>query len=317
MTKKNGKKNINLADNYVPGKYAVICGRGRACTAWTGNRNLRALVISYLKPYSQAKNKVEKSSIVSVIIESVRQASPDGPFVKFEASGVWREVDEGFAREKIGQMFRDYLHTQYRSSTKAKRRLMARRKVTTSSSLMMNHHGLDDSCHQSVNNSSHSRSSNYMNDGGSSNHSHSSMNMMMNGSNHIRSSYYMIDENNNAGPCEPLLAFPSGMDKFAAQAGAAPVKNMNNYYSLQSSYLNQQQSPHRIQELRSDFLEMCLPSMPIEGQGTSRNGCWSSLLQDVCNVMGIGNEGDDYDNIPDDISEIFEDDLCDPFAFSY
>jgi hypothetical protein len=299
--KKNGKKN-NLADNYVPGKYAVICGRGRACTAWTGNRNLRALVMSYLKPYSQAKNKVEKSSIVSVIIASVRQASPDGAFVKIEA-GVWGEVDEGFAREKIGCMFRDYLHTQYRSSTKAK--LAARRKVTSSS--FMNH-GLDDSC-QSVNNSSHSRSSNYMN--GGSNHSHSSMYMMMSGSNHIRSSY-MTDET-NTHPCEPLLAFPSGTDNFA-QAGA-PVKNMNNYYSLQSSYLNQQQPPHRIQEPRPDFLQRCLPSMPIEGQGTSRNG-WSSLLQDACNVMGIGNEGDD-DNIPDDISDIFEDDLCDPYTFLY
>jgi hypothetical protein len=153
--------------------------------------------------------------------------------------------------------------------------------------------------------SSHSRSSNYMN--GGSNNSHSSTYMMMNVSNHCRSSY-MTDQT-NADPWEPLLAFPSGTDKFA-QAGA-PVKKLNNYYSLLSSYFNQQQPPHRFQEPRPDFLQRWLPSMPIEGQCTSRNGR-SSLLQDACNVMGIGNEGDD-DDIPDDISDI-EDDFCDPFA---
>jgi hypothetical protein len=133
--------------------------------------------------------------------------------------------------------------------------------------------------------------------------------MMMKGSNHSRSSY-ITDETNAAGPLEPLSAFPSGTDKIA-QAGA-PVNNLNNYFSLLSSYLNQQQPPPLHQESRPDFLQRCLPSMPIEGQGTSRNGC-SSLLQDAYSVMGIGNERDG-DDIPDDISDIFEDDLCDPFA---
>jgi hypothetical protein len=277
MMKKKGKIN-KFADNYVPGKYAVICGRGKACTASTGNRNLRSLVMSYLKPYSQSRNKVEKSSIVSAIMTSVRQASPDGAFVKIEA-GVWREVDEGFAREKIGCLFRDYLHTQYRSSTKAK---LARRKVTSSSFKYMN---------------------------GGSDHSHSSTHMMMNGSNQSSSSC-MTDKTNTCS-WEPLSTFSSGTDKFA-QAGA-PVTDMNNCYSLLSSFLNQQQPPPRHQEPRPDFLLSCLPSMPIEGQGTSRDGS-SSLLQDACNVvMRIGNEGCD-DDIPDDISDIFEDDLSDPFA---
>jgi hypothetical protein len=276
MMKKNARIS-KFADNYVPGKYAVICGRGKACTASTGNRNLRSLVMSYLKPYSQSRNKLDKSSIVSAIIASVRQSSPDGAFVKIEA-GVWGEVDEGFAREKIGCLFRDYLHTQYRSSTKAK---LARRKVTSSSF-------------------------NYMT--GGSNHSHSSRYMMMNGrsSNHIRSSSCMTDVTNTC-PWEPLSAFPSGTDKFA-QAGA-PVKNMNNCYSLLSSFLNQQQPPPRHQEPRPSFLKGCLPSMPIEALGTSRNDS-SSLMQDACNVICIGNEGYD-DDIPDDISDIFEDDLCD------
>jgi hypothetical protein len=314
MMKTNGKK-IKFADNYVPGKFAVICGRGKACTASPGNRNLRSLVMSYLKHYSQARDRVEKSCIVSAIIASVRQASPDGAFVKKEA-GVWWEVNDGFAREKIGCLLRDYLHTQYRSSTKAKLARKSRKRVTPSS--FMNHR-LDDSFH-SMNNISHSRSSKQTNGGSNhshsytymmmngSNHSHPHKYMMMNGSNHSRSSY--MTDATNAIPLEPLSAFPSGTDKFA-QAGA-PVKNLNNYYSLLSSCLNQQQRPPRHQEARPDFRQRYLHSMPIEGQGTSRNGC-SSLLQDVCNVTGIGNEGDD-DHIPDDISDIFEDDLGDPFV---
>ena len=47
-----------------------------------------------------------------------------------EDGSCWYEVDAAFAREKIGCMFRDTLHTQYRSSTKAKqaRKRIARRR---------------------------------------------------------------------------------------------------------------------------------------------------------------------------------------------
>jgi hypothetical protein len=48
-----------------------------------------------------------------------------GSFCKFE-QGAWFEVGDHFAREKVSAMFRDMLHTQYRSSAKAK---TARRRV--------------------------------------------------------------------------------------------------------------------------------------------------------------------------------------------
>jgi hypothetical protein len=44
---------------------------------------------------------------------------PYGTFVKKEQGRFW-EVDESVAREKIGCILRDWLHTQYKSSTKAK-----------------------------------------------------------------------------------------------------------------------------------------------------------------------------------------------------
>jgi len=64
---------------------------------------------------------MEKSKIVRDIIESVRQASPQGGFVK-KVNGEWFDVGERARREKTGQQIRDLLHHDYKSSTKAKAR---------------------------------------------------------------------------------------------------------------------------------------------------------------------------------------------------
>jgi hypothetical protein len=66
---------------------------------------------------------VAKTAIVSEIIEVIRQA--DGNFCKF-TKGKWFEVADHHAREKVSSLMRDLLHTQYRSSAKAK---IARRKT--------------------------------------------------------------------------------------------------------------------------------------------------------------------------------------------
>jgi hypothetical protein len=124
---KRSAHKTKLPHDFVPGTYTVICaGRGKLCSGSPGNKHLRSLVNSYLTPYSMAKNKAEKSSIVSAIVERVREASPVGGFIKQEDNGEWWEVDDSFAREKIGCIFRDILHKQYRSSTKAKQ---ARKKI--------------------------------------------------------------------------------------------------------------------------------------------------------------------------------------------
>ncbi|CAJ1946034.1 unnamed protein product [Cylindrotheca closterium] len=108
-----------LPSAFAPGNYTVLCGRGKEYTSSTGNKHLKSLVHKYLKPYSEAKNKMAKSSIVAEIMGQIKVLCTDVAFVKLE-NGVWWEVDDAFAREKIGCMFRDTLHTQYRSSTKAK-----------------------------------------------------------------------------------------------------------------------------------------------------------------------------------------------------
>jgi hypothetical protein len=105
----------------------VICGRGKHCFCHPGNQKFRKLVETFLPAYAKASCKVEKSVVVSNIVDAVRRSSPNGGFVKQdEVSGNWMEVGDHLAREKVGQALRDAMHTEYRSSKVSKKN---RRKV--------------------------------------------------------------------------------------------------------------------------------------------------------------------------------------------
>jgi hypothetical protein len=117
--KSAGRKQRSLGTNFVPGDFTVICGRGKIYASSSGNVHLKRSVQQHAVPYARAKSRIEKSDIVSSIISAVQTASPEAALVRFEADQWW-EVDESFAREKVGGMFRDLLHTKYRSSSKAK-----------------------------------------------------------------------------------------------------------------------------------------------------------------------------------------------------
>jgi hypothetical protein len=104
----------------------VICGRGKHCFNHPGNRKFRYFIDTFLPSYAAASCKLEKSNVVSDIVDAVRRNSPYGGFVKQDEFGVWSEVGDRLAREKVGQALRDALHTLYRSSTESKKK---RRKV--------------------------------------------------------------------------------------------------------------------------------------------------------------------------------------------
>jgi hypothetical protein len=111
--------------DFQPSNYSVVCGRGKESFNHVGNRHFRFLTSTFIERYSRADSKAAKSAIVSEIITMIRQA--DGNFCKFQ-SGAWFEVGDHHAREKVSALLRDLLHTQYRSSAKAK---IARRKTKT------------------------------------------------------------------------------------------------------------------------------------------------------------------------------------------
>lgn len=109
-----------LAADFVPGPYDVICARGAAAKKHPGNIRFRQIIQQFKPIYSKAETKVDKSLLVSEIVDSVRGMSPNGGFVK-KFGNQWMEVGDSVAREKIGQCLRDQLHSKYKSSTQAKK----------------------------------------------------------------------------------------------------------------------------------------------------------------------------------------------------
>lgn len=108
---------VAVAD-FQPSNYSVVCGRlSKESSNHAGNRHFRFLTAKFIARYSRADTKAAKSVIVSEIITMIRQV--DGNFC-INKSGVWFEVGECYARGKVTALLRDMLHTQYRSSTKAK-----------------------------------------------------------------------------------------------------------------------------------------------------------------------------------------------------
>ena len=89
-----------LAPAFRPGSYDVLCARGKLAYDAEGNRRFRELVKQHQKSYSACTCKYQKSKIVSHIVNTVRNASPHGGFVK-KIDGVWFEVGDRHAKEKV------------------------------------------------------------------------------------------------------------------------------------------------------------------------------------------------------------------------
>lgn len=115
----------SLPPDFEPTEFSVICARGKRAYESAGNRWFRALVEQNSQKYANASNKMEKSIVVSAVVETVRKASPVGSFIR-KIDGRWQEVSEGIARERVGQTFRDIIDSKYRSSTHAKKRRRAK-----------------------------------------------------------------------------------------------------------------------------------------------------------------------------------------------
>ena len=104
-------------------RFDVICGRGKRCEEHYGNQQFRRIVDGHLEAYAGATSKVDKSIVVSEILNAVRSSSPNGGFVRRNSkTGHYEAVTDRVAREKVGQMLRDSLNAQYRSSLGSKRR---------------------------------------------------------------------------------------------------------------------------------------------------------------------------------------------------
>jgi hypothetical protein len=92
-----------LADDFKPGDFDVVCSRGKWAMNAPGNVRYRNIIKDSLARYSATTSKQEKSAIVSEIVDSIKISSPDGGFVRC-VHGTWWTVTEHIAREKTGQV---------------------------------------------------------------------------------------------------------------------------------------------------------------------------------------------------------------------
>ena len=103
-------KNTLLAADFEPGPHDVICKRGKDARNHNGNKFFRHLVEANVENYLKCRSRSDKSLLVLRIVDTVRQASPQGGFVKqIEQDGVLVlcEVGDEMARDKVGHALRD------------------------------------------------------------------------------------------------------------------------------------------------------------------------------------------------------------------
>ena len=110
-----------LAENFTPSDNDVICSRGKLSQNHPGNLAFQSLINDNITEYATASGKIEKSIIVSDIINIIRRKSGNGGFIK-QIDGQWYEIGTNNAREKVSQAFRDRLSGNYKSSASSKRK---------------------------------------------------------------------------------------------------------------------------------------------------------------------------------------------------
>jgi len=110
-----------LPHTYEPSEYDVVCGRGKGNYSQPGNKRLHVIVQEYLQTYSEAKTKLDKTLVLDVIVDRVReQNNGTTRFVKFDSKIGWVEISCEQAREKVGHVIRQALVQSNNSRSLAK-----------------------------------------------------------------------------------------------------------------------------------------------------------------------------------------------------
>jgi hypothetical protein len=94
----------------LPGNSDVLLGKGRPIQGYTGNRRLHGLIDEQLSIYHGFSNsKKQKTALSAEIVMMVQSKDYGGRFLSKE-SGVWIEVSDEVARDKVSNTFRTRLY---------------------------------------------------------------------------------------------------------------------------------------------------------------------------------------------------------------
>lgn len=105
MSEESAKRKLKvvaLPANFSPSRLDVLCGRdvGPESYQYPGNQHFRKLVQQSLEPYTQAKTKFDKGLIVMSLVDTIRNGSPNGGFIRFDRkSQSWFEIGDEAARK--------------------------------------------------------------------------------------------------------------------------------------------------------------------------------------------------------------------------
>lgn len=112
----------------APGPFDVICARGKRAYNHEGNRRFRMIVASAAEKYSKVESKLQRSMIVTDIVDTIRSMG-SGFIRRCAETGEWVECSDVMCREKVGQHFRNALGCQYKSSTRSKSERRAKEQI--------------------------------------------------------------------------------------------------------------------------------------------------------------------------------------------
>jgi hypothetical protein len=104
----NGSDMRLLPLDFEPSEFDVVCGRGKGSYNAPGCKKLRALIREYIPEYTSARSKFDKTTVLSRIVDVVQsQNNYTAKFVKKDVNGVWCEISNDQAREKVGHTMRE------------------------------------------------------------------------------------------------------------------------------------------------------------------------------------------------------------------
>jgi len=112
-----------LPEEFSPGKWDVICQRGKECYGHDGNRRFRMIIDSHLNTYMGVMGRRQKTRIVTTIVKNIRVAAQEsgGGFVRKDLlTQRWFRISDKLAREKVGQALRDAIKRRKSSVSQSK-----------------------------------------------------------------------------------------------------------------------------------------------------------------------------------------------------
>jgi hypothetical protein len=95
---------FNKVKKQKPGEFDILCGRGRSFQEHSGNRVLRQMVKLHSERYRRAQRR-QRAQIASEIVAAFNATG--NHFLKNnDKNGIWEEIDDEVAREKVAHCFR-------------------------------------------------------------------------------------------------------------------------------------------------------------------------------------------------------------------